>query len=134
MQEETHSHTTEEGRSPPGRKSIDEDDAGTQERLPQPVGPSNQVRARNAKCSIQQTDVVKVMNAPANVDDDDVVLQPEEQNVLKEFREQLLLCKDDDEKFEACTQWRDNVLQQHTKLQILCYGLAQIERTQARSE
>src|SRR5579871_6114279 len=102
--------------------------AGTQERqrLLQPITPLNQVRARNAKRSIQQTNIVKMMNSPANADDDDLVLQPEEQNILKQFREQLLLCKEDDEKFEACTEWRDNVLKKYTALQFLAAKIEEV--------
>jgi hypothetical protein len=69
------------------------------------VTPSNQVRARNAERSIQQTNIVKMLNASDNTDDDEIGLQSEEQDILKEFREQLRLCEDDDEKFKACTEW-----------------------------
>ena len=63
------------------------------------------------------------MNAPTN--DDDIVLPRQEQATLDRFRENLSLCKSDDEKFEVCIRYRDNMLAENTKLQFLA---ARIER------
>jgi hypothetical protein len=65
------------------------------------------------------------VNAPTNDDDDDIVLPRNEQVILDEFRENLSLCKNEDEKFEVCIRYRDNMLAENTKLQFLA---ARIER------
>jgi hypothetical protein len=67
------------------------------------------------------------VNAPTNDDDDDddIVLPRQEQATLDRFRENLSLCKSDDEKFEVCIRYQDNMLAENTKLQFLA---ARIER------
>lgn len=52
-------------------------------------------------------------------DDDGIVLAPDQATQVNRFREELRICETDAQRYELCVQKRDELLDQHTGLQIL---------------
>ncbi|KAK3360788.1 hypothetical protein B0T24DRAFT_540016 [Lasiosphaeria ovina] len=60
--------------------------------------------------------------AGGELDDDALVLSPDQAQQIDQFRQKFRVCENDAEKYQLCTEARDKVLEQHTGLQFLSAG------------
>ena len=70
------------------------------------------------------------MNTPTNADDDDIILPPQERAALDKFRNSLQICASDDQKFEVCIRYRDDLLSDYTKLGFLAARMVGIMKSE----
>ncbi|KAK3364015.1 hypothetical protein B0T25DRAFT_57010 [Lasiosphaeria hispida] len=66
----------------------------------------------------------------AEPNDDTIVLAPDQASQVELFREELRLCSTDTQRYDLCVQKRDELLDQHTGLQILVAACEQVMSTE----
>lgn len=70
------------------------------------------------------------MRANNEPDDDAIVLAPDQASHVDRFREELRLCETDTQRYDLCVQKRDELLDQHTGLQILVAACERVMSTE----
>ncbi|KAK0656528.1 hypothetical protein B0T16DRAFT_425083 [Cercophora newfieldiana] len=63
-------------------------------------------------------------------DDDAIVLAPDQASQVDRFRDELRLCETDTHRYDLCVQKRDELLDQHTGLQILVAACERVMSTE----
>ncbi|KAK0613158.1 hypothetical protein B0T17DRAFT_593337 [Bombardia bombarda] len=70
------------------------------------------------------------MRPNAEPDDDAIILAPDQASEVDRFRDELRICETDAQRYDLCVQKRDELLDQHTTLQILVAACEHVMSTE----
>jgi hypothetical protein len=70
------------------------------------------------------------MRPNAEMDDDAIILAPDQASLVDHFREELRHCETDTQRYDLCVRKRDELLDQHTGLQILVAACEKVMSTE----